>query len=146
MDPELIGSLTGLFGVMIPLVAIALGIALAFWAVYWGHQKRRLQYQERQLMIEKGLTPPPVMPDERKRVSPEDCLRRGIILLALGIGLAVASLAVLANFSNDRELVGIVAVAGAIVGSLGLGNLVYYFVARNRPVAEPTAHGQDVAP
>ena len=51
MDSDAIESLTGLFGVMIPIVAIVLGIGVAFWAIYWGHQKKRLQYQERQLII-----------------------------------------------------------------------------------------------
>lgn len=139
MDSEAIESLTGLFGVMVPIVAIILGIGLAFWSIYWGHQKKRLQYQERQLMIEKGLTPPPVLlDDERKKTTPEDCLRRGTILFFLGIGLALGT-AVLANFTNDEELVGIAGVAAAIVVSLGVGNLVYYFIARgrNRPDTDP---------
>jgi|SRR5688572_13090639 hypothetical protein len=127
------GDLVPLFGIMIPLSAIVLGIGLAFWAVYWNHRKRQLQYQERQLMIEKGLTPPPVLlSDEREKITPEDCLRRGIILLFLGIGLALAGV-VLANFGGEEELVWIAGVAAAIVGSLGLGNLVYYFIARRKP-------------
>ena len=60
---------------------------------------------------------------------PEDSLRRGTILLCLGIGLAVGT-AVLQNFMEDREFVGLVALTAAIVGFIGLGNLVYYFIAR----------------
>ena len=52
---------------MIPIIAIVLGIGTAFWSIYWDHQKKRLQYQERQLMIEKGMTPPPVLPDQPKK-------------------------------------------------------------------------------
>ena len=75
---------------MIPIIAIVLGIGVAFWAIYWDHQKKRLQYQERQLMIEKGMEPPPVLLDEEeKKVTPEDCLRRGTIMLSLGIGLGI---------------------------------------------------------
>ena len=128
-----------LLGIMIPLTAIVMGISLAFWSVYWNHQKKRLQYQERQLMIEKGLTPPPeLLEDDRKKITPEDCLRRGTILFFLGIGLALGT-AVLANFTNDEEFVGIAGVAAAIVVSLGVGNLVYYFIARgrNRPDTDP---------
>jgi hypothetical protein len=40
---------------------------------------------------------------------------------------------VLANFADDQELVWIAGVAAAIVGSIGLGNLVYYFIARRKP-------------
>jgi uncharacterized membrane protein len=84
-------------------------------------------------MIEKGLTPPPqLLGDERKRNTPEDCLRRGVVLLFLGIGLAVGT-AVLQNFMEDREFVGLIALAAAIVGFIGLGNLVYYFIARRKP-------------
>jgi len=132
MDSEAIESLTGLFGVMVPIVAIVLGIGLAFWSVYWNHQKRQLQYRERQLMIEKGLTPPPLLLEGKKPIRPEDSLRRGTILLCLGIGLAVGT-AVLQNFMDDREFVGLVALTAAIVGFIGLGNLVYYFIARRKP-------------
>lgn len=125
-------ELIPLFGILVPLSAIVLGIGLAFWSVYWNHQKRQLQYRERQLMIEKGMTPPPVMPEEPKRSTPEDCLRRGIVQLFVGIGLTLASV-VLANFANDQELVWIAGVAAAIVGSIGVGNLVYYFIARRKP-------------
>lgn len=122
-----------IFAIFIPLSAIVMGIGLAFWAVYWNHQKRQLQYQERQRMIEKGMVPPPMLlADERKTITPEDCLRRGTILLFLGIGLALGTM-VLANFTNDEEFVGIVGVAAAIVGSLGVGNLVYSFIARRKP-------------
>jgi hypothetical protein len=129
----MVGDFVPLFGIMIPLSAIVLGIGLAFWSMYLGHQRKRLQYQERQLMIEKGMVPPPaLLEDDRKRITPEDCLRRGIILLFLGVGLALASV-VLANFGGEEELVWIAGVAAAIVGSIGVGNLVYYFIARRKP-------------
>jgi len=125
-------EIQGLVALLIPITAIVLGIGVAFWAIYWSHQKKRLQYQERQLMIEKGLTPPPVLlDDDRAKTTPEDCLRRGVVQLFLGIGLAVGT-AVLGNFMDDREFVGLVALAAAIVGFLGLGNLVYYFIARRK--------------
>lgn len=122
---------------MIPITAIVLGIGVAFWSIYWDHQKKRLQYQERQLMIEKGLTPPPDLPNERKTRTPEDCLRRGTILLFLGMGLGLGYF-ILGNRSPDEELVGLAGLAAAIVGFLGLGNLVYYFLVRNRPRQEET--------
>jgi hypothetical protein len=118
---------------MVPIVALVLGIGLAFWSVYWNHQKRQLQYRERQLMLEKGLTPPPqLLAEERKRITPEDCLRRGIVQVFLGLGLTLASV-VLANFGDQEQLVWIAGVAAAIIGSIGVGNLVYYFIARRKP-------------
>jgi len=132
MDRAAIESLTGLFGVMVPIVAIVLGIGLAFWSTYWNHQKQQLQYRERQLMIEKGLTPPPIRIEERHRTTPDASLRRGIILLSLGIGLASAA-AYLSTFDGSMRAMRGTGVAAMIVGSLGLGNLVYYFIARQKP-------------
>jgi len=124
-------GLEGVLGVMTGLAAVVLGIGVAFWGIYWDHQKKRLQYQERQLMIERGLTPPPDLPNAKKIVTPEDCLRRGTILLFLGVGFGIGYV-VLANASGDGPPAWLAGVAGAIVGFLGLGNLVYYFLARNR--------------
>jgi hypothetical protein len=125
-------ELVPLFGILIPLSAIVLGIGLAFWSIYWNHQKRQLQYRERQLMIEKGLTPPPILVEERHRTTPEASLRRGIVLLSLGIGLALAGVFLSTFDGGVRGLRGM-GVAAAIVGSLGVGNLVYYFIARRKP-------------
>lgn len=122
-----------LVGMMIPLSSIVLGIGVAFWYIYWDHQRKRLQYQERQLMIEKGLTPPPVLPDQpKKKITPDDCLRRGTVLLFLGIGFSAAAVVVFYAWPQEGELGGILGVTGAIVGFLGLGYLVYYFITRRK--------------
>ena len=136
MKPEtleaIVPPIVPILGVMIPILAIVLGIGVAFWAIYWKHRTQRLQYEERQLMIEKGMTPPPVLPEgEKRRWTPEDCLRYGTIMVFLGIGFGIASLVWV---SQNPPLLG---VAGAIVGLLGVGNLVYYFIARGRKPAEP---------
>jgi hypothetical protein len=126
------GDLVPLFGILIPLSAIVLGLGLVFWSIYWNHQKRQLQYHERQLMIEKGMTPPPMLvEEERKSMTPEGSLRRGIVLASLAIGLAGAAI-FLGNAGGGDAMRGM-GVAAAIVGSLGVGNLVYYAVARRKP-------------
>lgn len=122
MAPELLA-------LMIPITAIVLGVGVAFWSIYWDHQKKRLQYQERQLMIEKGLTPPPVLPEEAKRVTPEDSLRRGLVLLFLGVGFGVGYV-VLSRPGVEGPPAWLAGMAGAVVGFLGLGYLTYYFVVR----------------
>jgi hypothetical protein len=130
-------NLVPLFGILVPLSAIVLGIGLAFWQIYWNHQKRQLQYRERQLMIEKGMTPPPILlEEERRSMSPEGSLRRGIVLVSLAIGLAAATI-FLGSAGGPRGAMRFTGVAAAIVGSLGVGNLVYYAVARRKP-EEPT--------
>ena len=76
----------------------------------------------------KGLTAPPVLPE---RLTPEGALRRGTVLLCLGIGLGVA--AAIAATVIEQGFGGILAGVAAIVGFLGVGHLAYYFVARHRP-------------
>jgi hypothetical protein len=83
-------------------------------------------------MIEKGLTPPPVLPEQR--LTPEGALRRGTVLLCLGIGLGLAG--VIAANGVEQELGGLLATAAAIVGFIGVGNLVYYLIARRRSTLE----------
>lgn len=130
-------TLIPIVGMLIPLTAIVLGVGVAFWSNYWGHQKKKLQYQERQLMIEKGLVPPAELPNEKKQVTPEDCLRRGTVLLFLGVGLGIGYV-VLANAAGDAPPAWLAGLAGAIVGFLGLGYLAYYFiVGRKRDDVEP---------
>jgi hypothetical protein len=125
-------ELEGVLGLMVPVTAIVMVFGLAGWSVYWKYQRQRLQYQERQLMIEKGIVPPPqLLDDDSKRITPEYSLRRGVVLLCLGFGLALAGI-FLANLGDEEELVWIAEVAASIVGSLGVGNLVYYFITRPR--------------
>jgi nitrogen fixation-related uncharacterized protein len=136
MTPETLQAIVPILGVMIPISAVVLGFAVGFWAIYWAYRKQRLQYEERRLMIEKGMTPPAVLPEgEKKRWTPEECLKYGTIMVFLGIGFGVASLLVgpSGRGPHPSEL----AVAGAIVGLLGLGNLVYYVIARGRKPAAP---------
>ncbi len=126
-----------LMALTIPLVAIVLGIGIAFWATYLDHQKKRLLFEERRLLIEKGMTPPPLSMDDRRCRSPEDSLRRGIIMVSLGIGLAIGF-----YILHNSEIGGPphwgLGIAAAIVGSIGLGHLVYYFIARDRQPQEPS--------
>jgi hypothetical protein len=125
----------GLFALLIPIIAIAGGLSVGAWSIYMDYKTRQMQYAERKLMIEKGLTPPPVLPDGgKKRVTVEDCLRRGTILLFLGIGLGIGYWALL-RLDNGPDP-WIAAVGGAIVGLLGVGNLVYYFIARKHNIGE----------
>jgi Domain of unknown function (DUF6249) len=120
-----------IMALMVPNLAIVLGVGVAFWSIYWDHQKKRLQYEERRLMIERGLTPPPELPSKPKNATtPEDCLRRGTIMFFLGIGFAIAYFVV--QWTGPARPAWLLGVAAAIVGLLGVGNLVYYAIARRR--------------
>jgi cbb3-type cytochrome oxidase subunit 3 len=127
-------QLTGVIGVLTGFMTVVLSLGIVFWAIYWNHQKKRLQYQERQLMIEKGMTPPPVLPEQDKKTTPQDSLRRGTVLVFLGLGLGVA--APIARMLVEDELGGLLGVAAAIVAFIGFGNLVFYFIAHRHQGAE----------
>ena len=132
MRPENFGMLIGLLGVLIPILLIVLGIGVAFWAIYWDHRKKRLQFEERRLMIERGMTPPPVLADQKSSTTPEDYLRRGLIMVFLGVGLGIAYFFVVQASTQHGPPSWLFASGGAIVGLLGLGNLVYYITVRAR--------------
>jgi hypothetical protein len=63
--------------------------------------------------------------------APEDCLRRGTIMVFLGISLGIGYF-VLQNTMRHGPPDWLLGLGGAIVALTGLGNLVYYFIARNR--------------
>ncbi len=98
-------------------------------------------------MIEKGMTPPPLPASEPRLklravlgregpttpLSSDGALRRGVILTFLGLGLGLGYLVLQANVASlgdSAELAAVVGSAGAVVAILGLGNLVYWRVAR----------------
>jgi hypothetical protein len=94
-------------------------IVIGMWITYWVYKAKLLEREERRLMIERGMTPPPATPAgsggwpgvkarelelkaaERRlliekglAIPPDpppaqaDTLRRGLVFLALGLGLA----------------------------------------------------------
>jgi hypothetical protein len=119
-------------GTLIPLAAIVMGIGLAFWSLYLEHQQRRLQFEERRIMIEKGMQPPPMVPYSRHRPPTlEDTLRRGTIMVFLGIGLIAAmGLVFGVGGLGGRGLARLLAIGGPIVLLIGVGHLVYYRIAK----------------
>jgi hypothetical protein len=117
----------------IPIIAIVLGIGVAFWAIYWSHQTKRLQYEERRLMIEKGMTPPEIVPeDEDKPATPEQTFKSGLVMLFLGIGLGLGYFILRNSFDGDGPPPWALGLAGSIVGFIGLSNVVYYFLRKDQ--------------
>ena len=131
---------TGVLAVFTGLVSVVMTLGIAFWWIYWSYRKKQLQYHERQLMIERGLTPPPDLPAERGMSTPEDALRRGTVMLFLGVGFGVAYI-VLANAGGDGPPPWVAGTAAGIVGFLGCGYLIYYFVARRAAAETPDKTG-----
>jgi uncharacterized protein DUF6249 len=127
-----------IIGAFVPIVAIVMGIGVAFWRMFLDHQRRKLQYDERKLMIEKGLTPPP-LPPELPRRSLDSALRNGIILVALGLGFAVAYVVLQGgNLSGQSTAASSgFAIGAPILFLLGVGYLVYYAIVRKQAASAP---------
>jgi hypothetical protein len=127
-------------GAWIPVIAIISTFAVPIVAIVMDFRRRKLQYEERRAMIERGMTPPPLETEpsfmsRTQQQSGERSLRKGIILLCLGLGLGLAAF-LLGNVLTDTfipaKVVGPLAVGASVVGFIGLGNLVYYAVAGKR--------------
>jgi hypothetical protein len=98
---EVLHALLGIVGMMVPICAIVMGIGLAMFVVWLRYRRRRELYQlhhaERMAAIEKGIDLPPLppeffQPDARWAGTGSSTLRRGMILLFLGIGVTIALL------------------------------------------------------
>jgi hypothetical protein len=129
--------------VLIPIVSIIMVFSVPIVAIIMDYRKRALQAGERRAMIEKGMVPPSLDDDEgaygRKPRSPEALrarsLRAGTLLVALGLGLGLAFVMltyVIQDSFMPHRAAGSLAVGGAIVGFLGIGNLVYYWLSKPR--------------
>lgn len=127
------------FPVVIPLVGIVGGLSIPVIALLIDLQRRKMLHQERLLMIERGMVPPPLGADDRAALTPEarreKSLREGIICIGVGAGLGLAAWLlqnVVAHSFIPRGLIGPASVAAAIVAFVGLANLVYFAVTRRR--------------
>ena len=123
--------------VLIPLVAVGGAFAIPIVAIIMEQRRRRLQCEERRLMIEKGMEVPPLPLREEhgwsRHSRREKSLHSGIIWTGLGIGLGLASWLlgyVLTVSFIPAQVSGPLAVGAAVVGFIGLANLVYYAITR----------------
>jgi Domain of unknown function (DUF6249) len=126
---------TEIIAVMIPIVAIVMGIGIGMLTLFLDYRKKRemfaLHHKERLAAIEKGMDVPPLPPeffqDPRRRPrSQSDYLRRGLIMLLIGIAITVA----LYSSSRRDYLWGLLPIA------FGVANLIYcYLESRKTPRA-----------
>ena len=118
-------------GLMIPLIAMIMGIGLSMLAIYLSYRKRKeifaLYHQERMAAIEKGTECPPwpdrLLADEAAPPSPRRHLLKGLVWLFIGLGAMVA---VYATFDLSHALFGLIPIG------IGLAHLIYYFVEGRR--------------
>lgn len=93
-------NVEAIMAMLIPIIAIVLGIGIAGFSSYLSYRKRREIYQlhhaERMAAIEKGIEVPPLPAEffrEREDADeprPVRSRRRGLILLFVGIALTAA--------------------------------------------------------
>ena len=111
-----------ILALLIPIVAIIFGIAVAVVAIVASHrektQRAELRHRERLAAIEKGmeLPPDPVEPENGKKGLG---LRSGVSSLLVGVVLYFALRAVAGEG---------VALFGLIPAAVGVANLVFYFL------------------
>ena len=115
---------------MIPIIALILGIAVAMLALYLNYRKRKemfaLYHQERMAAIDKGVELPPLpdtlLTDDGKPVSPynpRQHLLKGLAWLFVGLGLGAG---LWSTFGHDWALFSLI-----LIGA-GLAHLIYYLV------------------
>ena len=118
-------------GVMIPIVAIVLGIGIGMLALWLDYRKKReffeLHHKERMAAIEKGMEVPPLpaefFQDHRRRSrTPADYLRRGLVWLLVGIAITVALF----------QQKGTAGLWGLVPAAVGLAYLLSYFIGGRR--------------
>ncbi len=113
MGPEMIA-------VLIPIVALLIPI----FALYFRFKREQVRRKERMLAIEKGVElPPEPVASTKQPLKPMDYLRRGLISIAVGIGLWVSTI-----FMHGIEEGGWIGMAGLIVFLVGVALLIYYAV------------------
>jgi len=125
---------SGILAMMIPILSIVMGIGLAMLGVWLDYRRKKdmfeLHHKERMAAIEKGMEVPSIPADfflsRKRRPTPGDLLRRGLILLFVGGALTLA----LAQEIRSH------AWWGLLPAAVGLAYLMSYFVERGRPPTE----------
>jgi hypothetical protein len=141
-EPQNIAQTAALIGIFIPIVAILGGYIAAVFGIRNGLKKKQLKHEERMAMIAKGTFPeePPEKSKGKekkpvikvsRRFDIEATLRRGIVTAAVGFGWFVAFVLFI-----EEEAAGL----GLIPAFIGVGLVIYYFIARN----ELPKYGEDV--
>lgn len=132
-------SIESVLGVMVPIIAIVMGIGVAMLGMWLDYRKKReifeLHHKERMAAIEKGMDVPPLPPElfqgnKRHGRLPSDYLRRGLVWGFVGV-------AVFAAMRMEHEGGAWYALIAAAVGAANL--LMYLYQSRQPPVApDPT--------
>ena len=142
--------------VLVPLFGILMIIAVVIGPVwvrsYFRSKEREQLHQTLRTAYEKGLAPPPELIEKLTAdvgsgsatstapVGSDRDLRRAVVLIAVGFGLALLGLGMgwgigFASGMGGAIVGGIIAGTGAIPGFIGVAYLLLWLLGRNRPAA-----------
>lgn len=119
--------ITKVLALLIPIIAIVMGIGIAMLSVVLDYRKKRemfaMHHKERLAAIEKGMEVPALPPEffhngHCRARRPVENLRRGLILLLVGAAITIA----LYNTYNRTYLWGLVPAA------IGIAQLLTYLI------------------
>jgi hypothetical protein len=129
-----------ILGVMVPIVAIVMGIGVVLLGIWLDYRKKRdmfeMVHKERMAAIDKGIDVPPLPPElfqnQRFGRTPADYLRRGLVWFFTGVALTFALFRVTGGESGPAYF-------GLIPTGIGLANLIMFLYASRQPA--PPANG-----
>ena len=116
---------------LIPILAVVLSLGLAGLSLYFRHTRNRMYHLERMAAIEKNVQLPEnffVEPETRRTTY----LLRGLIFIAIGVGLAAFFIALWFFEKNDPETLAV-----ATVGLIPIGVGVSYLIVYRREPEKP---------
>jgi hypothetical protein len=132
-------DLNGLVALLVPIVAIVMGIGIGMLKLALDYRNRRemfkLHHAERLAAIEKGVEVAPLPPEffqSYRRAGPVTGLRSGLFWLLIGVALFIALYE-----ATGREN----AWWGLIPVAVGAANLLYYFIAGRKLEADAAKSG-----
>ena len=139
-------SLVAILGLLVPLSGIFMIIAIVIgpvWIINYFKARDRAQLHETlRVAYEKGQPPPPELIEKLTAGNlpttphtPDGDLRRAVVLIAVGVGLAGLGVCLgygisLADQTGGWVTGGAIAGAGAIPGMIGLAYLFLYLMKR----------------
>lgn len=103
---------------LIPIVAIASVFSIPIIAIVYHFRQKNREMDERALMIEKGIMPPP-LEKIKKRNSRSKTMENGLNLLAVGLGLLIGY-----TLQNVYDMHKLFAIGGSILFFLGIANVL----------------------
>lgn len=103
---------------LIPIVAIASVFSIPIIAIVYHFRQKNREMDERALMIEKGIMPPP-LEKVKKRNSRSKTMENGLNLLAVGLGLLIGY-----TLQNVYDMHKLFAIGGSILFFLGIANVL----------------------